>query len=52
VNASPFRPASPCSSVGLDGPHDELTRYSLIGGYHFVPALGALLGYATAPDDD
>ena len=40
--------------AGLDGPRDELTRYStpVTGAYYFVPPLGALHGYATDPDDD
>ncbi len=40
--------------VGLDGPRDELTRYSTpeTGAYYFVPALSALHEHATDPDDD
>ena len=40
--------------AGLDGPRDELTRYSTpeTGAYYFVPALSALHRHATDPDDD
>jgi porphyrinogen peroxidase len=40
--------------VGINGPRDELTRYSTpeTGAYYFVPALSALHRYATDPDDD
>jgi putative iron-dependent peroxidase len=36
------------SMAGLDGPRDELTRYStpLTGAYYFVPSLSALTAYA------
>ena len=40
--------------AGVDGPRDDLTRYSTpeTGAYYFVPALSALHRYATDPDDD
>ena len=40
--------------VGLEGPRDDLTRYSTpeTGAYYFVPALSALHRHATDPDDD
>ena len=40
------------SMAGLDGPRDEITRYTtpLTGAYYFVPPIGALRRYA--PDDD
>lgn len=41
------------SMAGLDGPRDELTRYTtpLSGAYYFVPSLSALLTFATDPDE-
>jgi porphyrinogen peroxidase len=40
--------------VGVGGPRDELTRYTHpeTGAYYFVPAVTALHGFATDPDDD
>jgi putative iron-dependent peroxidase len=40
--------------AGLDGPRDELTRYTApeSGAYYFVPPLSALRRHATDPDDD
>ena len=40
--------------AGVDGPRDDLTRYSTpeTGAYYFVPALSALHRHATDPDDD
>ena len=37
--------------VGVDGPRDELTRYTtpVTGAYYFVPALDDLAAYA--PED-
>ena len=42
------------SMAGLDGPRDELTRYTTpeSGAYYFVPALNALRAFATTPEDD
>lgn len=42
------------SMAGLDGPRDELTRYTTpeTGGYYFVPAITALRAFATETDDD
>jgi putative iron-dependent peroxidase len=39
--------------VGLDGPRDELTRYTSpqTGAYYFVPAVAALRDFSTDPDD-
>ena len=39
--------------AGLDGPRDELTRYTTpeTGGYYFVPALSALRAFASPEDD-
>ena len=41
------------SMAGLDGPRDELTRYTTpeTGGYYFVPALSALRAFASPEDD-
>ena len=41
------------SMAGLDGPRDELTRYTTpeTGGYYFVPALSALRVFAS-PDPE
>jgi putative iron-dependent peroxidase len=40
------------SMVGLDGPRDELTRYTTpkTGGYYFVPAVSALRAFASVDD--
>jgi putative iron-dependent peroxidase len=42
------------SMAGLNGPRDELTRYTtpLSGSYYFVPSLSALLEFASELDDD
>jgi porphyrinogen peroxidase len=42
------------SMAGLDGPRDELTRYTSpeTGGYYFVPAITALRAFATETDED
>ncbi len=41
------------SMVGVDGPRDELTRYTtpLTGAYYFVPSVAALRTFATNPDE-
>ena len=41
------------SMAGIGGPRDALTRYTtpLTGAYYFVPAVSALLGFATDPDE-
>ena len=42
------------SMAGLEGPRDELTRYTTpeSGAYYFVPALNALRAFATETDED
>ncbi len=42
------------SMAGLEGPRDELTRYTTpeSGAYYFVPALNALRAFATEADED
>jgi putative iron-dependent peroxidase len=41
------------SMAGIDGPRDELTRYTtpLTGAYYFVPSQQALRAHASDPDD-